>query len=234
MSPKAKRNQVQDAARPVAAGVAAGQAIYSPLVLKLYDAWVLGLSNSLLWRCPTKDLQALYDQNLSGDHLDIGVGTGYFLARARWPVTQPNVTLLDLNSASLTAAANRIDKYQPAKILANALEPFPLSGPFSSIGLCYLLHCLPGAITEKAVIFDHIQAVAADGARVFGATIVQGNAPRSWAAQKLMDLYNRKGIFSNSSDTVEDLKAELDARFVDVTVKLTGCVAIFSARARRI
>ena len=32
-----------------------GAKIYTPLTLKLYDWWVLGVSNRLAWGCPTKE-----------------------------------------------------------------------------------------------------------------------------------------------------------------------------------
>jgi SAM-dependent methyltransferase len=211
--------------------VVAGQAVYSPLVLSVYDAFVLGFSNHVLWRCPTVELRALYDRNVAARHLDIGVGTGYYLDRARWPVPAPAITLLDLNANSLAAAAHRIRRYSPRTIAADALAPLPDLGRFDSAGLCYLLHCLPGAIPAKGVVFDRVRPLLAPGARVFGATIVQGDAPRSRPAQRLMDLYNTKGIFSNRDDRAGDLEAELKSRFRDVRVDLKGAVALFEARA---
>lgn len=181
---------------------APGQAVYTPLVLAAYDVWVLGVSNRLLWRCPTRSLRALYDRNVSANHLDIGVGTGYYLDRAVFPVARPAITLMDMNPNSLAAAARRIARYAPASVVADALSPWPLSRKFQSVGLCYLLHCLPGRMSEKAVVFDHAQAVIEPGGIMFGATIVQGSAPRGRSAQALMDLYNAKGIFSNADDTI--------------------------------
>ena len=213
------------------ASVTAGQAVYSPLVLSVYDILVLGFSNHVLWRCPTAELRALYDRNVSARHLDIGVGTGYFLDRTRWPVSAPAITLLDLNANSLAAAARRIERYAPKTVAADALQPLPDLGRFGSVGLCYLLHCLPGAIPSKAAVFNHVRPLLAPGARVFGATILQGNAPRSWAAQRLMDTYNSKGIFSNRDDRVEDLESALKSRFKDVRVDLKGAVALFEAKA---
>jgi SAM-dependent methyltransferase len=211
---------------------AAGQAVYSPFVLSVYDILVLGISNRFLWRCPTPGLVDLYNRNLGARHLDIGVGTGYFLDRATWPVARPEITLLDLNPNSLAAAARRIARYEPKSVVADVLKPPPLQAgapPFQSVGLSYLFHCLPGSIPEKAVVFDHIRPFVANGSRVFGSSIVQGNVPRSRPAQKLMDVYNSKGIFSNSKDTVEDLEAELRRRFPKVTVSLKGSVAVFEA-----
>lgn len=211
--------------------IEAGQAVYSPMVLRAYDWFVLGISNCFLWRCPTAELRQLYDRNVSGRHLDIGVGTGYFLDKARWPVRNPAITLLDLNPNCLAMASRRIRRYAPQTVLANVLAPLPRLESFQSVGLCYLLHCLPGTMAEKSMVFDHLTPRLASGARVFGATIVQGDAPRSRAAQALMDLYNRKGIFSNADDSVAALDLELRRRFRDVEIALKGAVALFEARA---
>lgn len=113
------------------------------------------------------------------------------------------------------------------------LEPLPrdgaLTGPFDSIGLCYLLHCLPGTMREKSVAFDHLMPLMSAGARVFGATILQGDAPRSAPARALMAIYNRKGIFSNTADTFDDLKHALKDRFTDIRLERFGAVATFEA-----
>lgn len=206
-----------------------GQAIYTPLALKGYDLWVLGVSNHLLWRCPTAKLRALYARNVRSPHLDIGVGTGYFLKHVDWPVSHPQVSLLDLNENSLAAASARIAHLDPVTHVGDILHPIAGLGPFQSVGLCYLLHCLPGRMSEKAVVFDHVKDVVAEGGRIFGATIVQGDAPRSRMAQKLMDFYNARGIFSNALDTKDDLEAALQQRFDAVSIELSGCVALFSA-----
>jgi hypothetical protein len=210
--------------------IEAGQAVYSPLVLRIYDWVVLGFSNRFLWRCPTAELRRLYDRNVSDRHLDVGVGTGYFLDRATWPVADPSITLLDLNADCLRAASKRIRRYAPRTVLANILDVLPALEPFGSVGLCYLLHSLPGPIAEKAIVFDHLRPYLRPGACVFGATIVQGDVPRSRSAQAVMNLYNRKGIFSNSHDTVADLQAALGKRFGSVKIEVKGAVALFEAR----
>ena len=128
-------------------------------------------------------------------------------------------------------ASRRIRRYAPHAVLANVLAPLPHLERFESAGLCYLLHCLPGAMAEKSAVFDHLARWLAPGARVFGATIVQGDVPRSRPAQVLMDLYNRKGIFSNADDSVQALDLELRGRFRDVEIALKGSVALFEARA---
>jgi SAM-dependent methyltransferase len=216
---------------PTPEQISAGQAIYTPWTLRNYDWFVLGFSNRFLWRCPTGELRALYQRNVAARHLDIGVGTGHFLDRVAWPVAEPAITLLDLNPDCLIFAAGRIARYRPAMVRADVFRPLPDLGPFDSVGLCYLLHCLPGTMNEKAVVFDRLKPALAPGARIFGATIVQGDAPRSAAARALMAAYNRKGVFSNRADTVEALTEALAARFADARVTGRGAVALFEARA---
>ncbi|MEE9598728.1 MAG: class I SAM-dependent methyltransferase, partial [Acidiferrobacterales bacterium] len=126
--------------------VEAGQAVYTPKTFAVHDLFVHGLSNQAVWRCPTRRLQALYDRNVAARHLDVGVGTGYFLDKARWPVERPAITLVDLNEHSLKAAADRIERFGPDSVRANVLEPLHDIGRFDSVGLCYLLHCLPGTL----------------------------------------------------------------------------------------
>ncbi len=61
--------------------IRAGQAVYTKSALKLYDAVVLGVSNWLIWQCPTQRIVALYNERITDNNLDVGVGTGYFLDR---------------------------------------------------------------------------------------------------------------------------------------------------------
>ena len=66
-------------------------------------------------------------------------------------------------------------------------------------------------------------------AKIFGATIVQGDTPRSYFAQALMNFYNRKGIFSNEEDTVPALRKVLSQRFDRFSIEQHGAVAVFEA-----
>jgi hypothetical protein len=59
----------------------AGQASYTPAVLRIYDLFVLGFSSSYAWRCPSRQLLEHYQRHITSKHLDVGVGTGWFLDR---------------------------------------------------------------------------------------------------------------------------------------------------------
>ncbi|WP_229721870.1 class I SAM-dependent methyltransferase [Marinobacterium nitratireducens] len=217
--------------KPTAAEVDAGQAVYTRNILSAYDLLVLGISNRWIWKCPTPRIEAHYNSQLSANHLDVGVGTGYFLDRCRFPGASPRIALMDLNDNSLAFAANRIARYRPEVWRQNVLEPIQAQiRPFDSIGINYLLHCLPGTIAEKAVVFDHLQPLLKPGARLFGSTILRQGVEPGATARALMSIYNRKGIFSNEADALNDLRGALEKRFARVSIEVIGCVALFSAQ----
>ncbi|ACL59844.1 class I SAM-dependent methyltransferase [Methylobacterium nodulans] len=208
-----------------------GQAIYTRTTLALYDLVVLGISNTLVWRCPTREILRLYDHCVTDEHLDIGVGTGWYLDRCRFPSSRPRLGLLDLNPHSLRAASQRVARYRPEQYQADVLRPIAIPArPFGSIAMTYLLHCLPGAMAEKAVAFDHILPLLRPEGVVFGATLLSRGVRRTRAAERLMAFYNRKGVFSNQADDAESLREALQRRFSEIDVRIFGCGALFVAR----
>ncbi len=216
---------------PLPPDVLAGQAVYSDRVLSLYDWLVLGVSNRWVWRCATSHIRDLFDQHVTAAHLDVGVGTGYFLDHCRFPVEAPRVALMDLNQSCLDRASGRIARYAPRTYRRNVLQPIPFDEePFDSISLNYLLHCLPGALPAKAVVFDHLLPLLKPGGVMFGSTLLSGEVERSRVARWLMEKYNRRGIFANAEDSRSALEAELQSRFTESHVQPIGCAALFWAR----
>lgn len=210
-----------------------GAAVYTPLALALYDLAVLGFSNTFVWQCSSRILLDFYNQHVSDRHMDIGVGTGYFLDKCRFPSTTPKIVLFDLNPHSLAKSAKRLRRYNPSCYIGDALQRFDVSmSGFDSISLNYLLHCLPGSLATKGIVFEHVKPLLGDGGVVFGSTILGEGVRHNPLAKELMKIYNAKGIFSNLSDQKSDLEAGLKAHFDDHTIHVVGCVALFSARKR--
>jgi SAM-dependent methyltransferase len=219
-----------------------GSAVYSSFVLKLYDAWVLGISNRLAWRCGTrKVLLPFYRRHVGEHHLEVGVGSGFYPSHADLRAEHHQVTLLDLNEHSLAAAARRLGHPPVAPLVAppvtqlagDVMQPLTMleGRRFDSIALFYLLHCLPGAMNEKARVFAHLKGhLAADGV-LFGATVLGDSAGHNWFGRALQRTYNRKGVFDNRHDTLEALRAALSLHFAEVCVEQEGVVALFVARA---
>ena len=207
-----------------------GQAVFSRPVLALYDWLVLGVTCNLIWRCSPARTLAFYGRHLSANHLEVGVGTGFFLDRAAFPVRKPRVALLDLNPNCLERTARRIARYTPEIHRADLLAPLHLPGRFDSIAINYVLHCLPGAFPEKGRVFAYLKGLLNPGGTLFGATLLSGGVPRSALARAFMRLYNRLRIFSNERDDLAGLEFALRQHLTDVRVEVAGCVALFSGR----
>lgn len=211
-----------------------GAAIYSPTTLSLYDLVVLGISNQWIWQCPSPIIAAWYAANISEKHLDIGVGTGYFLDRAVPERLAPEITLLDLNPSSLGTTRARIGRYGPDAVRANVLDTLPFeSASFGSIGMNYLLHCIPGTWAEKGRLFEEARRVLRPGGTLFGSTILCDQCADFLPARALMGFYNSKGVFHNTADTLDALRRALYLAFPDARLRVQGQVALFAATRRR-
>ena len=205
-----------------------GYAIYTRRNLAFYDWWVLGLSNRFIWRCPSDRLLSLYKEHISDSHLEVGVGTGYFLERSL-PEGQPRVSLLDINRDCLEVASKRIEAFRPEIYQENVLEPLVLYGAgYDSMAINYLLHCLPGSLdTIAGQVIDHLDPYLRDRGTIFGSTILGADIKRPFAASLLMNHYNKKGIFSNTEDSLGAVMEALSARFKTFNVEVQGCVVLF-------
>ena len=218
---------------PTPEQIAAGHAFYTRRSLAVYDAAILGFFSRVAWRCPASRVLRHFDEHVSESHLDVGVGTGFFLDRCRFPTASPRIGLLDLSEACLDRAAVRIARYRPEVHRGSVLEPIVLDvAPYRSASLNYVLHCLPGTIDTKAVAIDYLGAVLQPGATLFGATLLSGGVHRNWFARQVMARNNRAGIFSNADDDLDGLSRELDRRLDDVAIEIVGCVALFRGRRR--
>lgn len=214
--------------------------IYSRFNLNFYDFIVLVISNRFAWKCSTNGvLLPLFQQHIGERaHLDVGVGTGYYVASSTIKLAKvENITLLDLNHNTLDSAASRLRragyKGNIDRVEQSVFSPLPdtLHGRFDAISLFYLFHCLPGAFPTKAEqVLDNLVPVLAPGGVLYGATILGTGVQHNWLGTRLMSLYNKKGIFTNKADSVENLEKALRSYFEDVKLRIVGKVAIFEAR----
>jgi len=208
----------------------AGAEVYSEKTLRIYDLLVLRFSNTFLWRCSAAKALSFFNRNVSGNHLDVGVGSGYFLEHGRFP-QDTRLVLMDLNPQCLDYAKARAVVANVSTAQADVLEPIEWSeDKFDSINLGYLLHCLPGTMKQKYMVFENLKPLMNEGGVLFGSTILGEGQKPNWAARKLMAFYNSKGIFSNQQDNLEDLRANLEKYFKDVTIEVIGEVALFRGR----
>ena len=131
----------------------------------------------------------------------------------------------------LAVAARNLARYHPETYLRNVLDPIEINAPpFDSLGLANVLHCLPGTMRTKKAVFENLEAVLNPGGTLFGCTILNRGVERNPLARLTLHFMNARGHMSNKQDDLEGLKQNLTECFPESSVKVVGCVALFSAR----
>jgi SAM-dependent methyltransferase len=208
-----------------------GQAAFTKSGLAVYDWLVLKAICPWIWGCSNKDVLAFYRKHLSGNHLEVGVGTGYFLDHCIFPVERPKVTLLDLNANCLERTKKRIARYHPKTYQANILQPIAIGvDRFDSIGLNYVLHCLPGTFPAKEAALVHLKALLNPGGVIFGSTVLNGGVKTNAFSRAVLRFFNARQTLCNEQDTYAGLLRALEKHFSNVHVTVTGRVALFSGK----
>ena len=208
----------------------AGQAVYTPAFLGVYDLMVVNGTARFVFGCPPDEVLRLYDENAGRSHLDIGVGSGYFLDRCRFPFDRSEITLMDLNRHALDKAAARLRRYAPRLHLANVLEPIELPpASFDSVGMNWLLHCLPGDMDAKAAALSNVRPLLRPGGVVFGSTVLGRGVNHGVVARLGLGPYNWLGIFSNSGDDPAGLARALEENFTRHELRVVSSMALFRA-----
>lgn len=206
---------------------------YTPRVLKTYDAWVLGFMAPRVWKMGDEPGLDLYRKHMRRRHLDVGPGTGYFIAESS-PPKDSELTLVDPNPNVLDHCAKTLAAWEPTMVRANVLEPLPLQGPFDSAALTHVIHCLPGPLTAKARAIKHIASVLTIDGVLFGGTVLGLSARHTLAARVFIRLANLQGGFDNRDDDVDGLRTMLEDHFREVEIETpTGSVAYFVASRPR-
>ncbi len=202
---------------------------YNRFLLYFYDYYVYRCVAPIFFRCPQQTLIDFYTSHISTNHLEIGVGTGYLLTKCFEANKLETLSLLDLNATCLNMTEQKLSALSPNKYHANILEPFPINDKrFTSVGLNFVLHCVPGGFKDKGIAFEHIAASMDPGGTLFGSTAIYYPG-QSNVARIVMDIYNRKGIFNNREDTIDDLVTALSQQYTDIEVTQIGNILFFHA-----
>src|SRR6476619_383193 len=86
-------------------------------------------------------------------------------------------------------------------------------------------------MAEKLKAIDHLRPLMNERAVLFGATILGRGILPNAAARSLLRLYNAKGVSNNLEDDLAALSDGLNARFNQVNIETSRCVALFRARS---
>lgn len=207
------------------------QRYFNRVTLAFYDLFLYGFISNYVWGCNPKLLDAHYAKHISGNHLDVGVGTGYLLNRVSFPNTKPRLALMDLSPSCLTKTANRLARYNPETYQQNILQPIALGiNKFDSIGINSVMHCIPGSFKDKGIAFQHLKTLLNDNGVLFGTTVLAKGVKPNWLARYFLKFFNFIGVFINHEDSLDELTEALNKHFKNVEISVEGSTAIFVAR----
>jgi SAM-dependent methyltransferase len=207
---------------------AKGAWVYNRLMLAVYDIWVLGVVNTFAWNCSTKKvLLPFFKKHLSNNHLDIGPGTGYYLANSAIPPTT-RVSVLDLNPNCLDDAKQALDRPDMPTFLADVLQPLPLTEKYDSISTFYLVHCLPRPLEQKMELFKKLKGHLTENGTVYGSTIL-GEGEFNLFGRFLMFCLNGNHVFDNRGDGEQGVREALKRDYKMVKTEIVGNILLFEA-----
>lgn len=206
-----------------------GQRFFSVMSHKLYDVSLYRWITSYVWRCPTEELVNNYVEHVSDNHLEAGVGTGYLLEKTMCPEFTKRLVLMDLNRGCLAKAAERLKHLSPKQTQHNITQPITEYKNFKSVGINYVLHCIPGSFWYNRDIFKHLSDVLTVDGVLFGATLLNLKSESRWSARIFMALLNMLGIFHNDAHRFFELKQALELAFQKVEIRRVGNAVIFQA-----
>jgi SAM-dependent methyltransferase len=208
---------------------AAGAAVYGRIMLFFYDLWVLGISGPYAFGCSTrKVLLPFFRQHFSKNHLDIGVGTGYYLKNTK-PIPGGKTTLVDLNQNSLDTANQRIGWTAANSILHDISDPLPIDDKFDSISMFYLIHCLPSPVERKMEIFAHLKKNLSPTGTIYGASALGQGVKYGWFGRFVWSTLLKEGIMDNKDDNEEAFAKALNENFEQVQIRIEGTILLFTA-----
>ena len=195
-----------------------------------YEIWVLLIVNTFAWGCSTaRYLLPLFRDNVGRKHLELGVGTGYYLVNGNIPAST-RLTLVDKDPRALNTAVERMKRQDVTTFVADILDPLPVDDKFDSISMYYIIDSLRASVQEKCNLLGRLRHhLAADGV-LHGATILgKGVRDDNSFARFIRNGCTKKGIFRNQDDNAFDFEKVLRDNFKMVETRVVGTVFLFRA-----
>ena len=197
--------------------------------IQRYDRFVNQINCEKVWKCSQKHIIDNYRANIDCNHLEIGPGTGYFLKKQNLNIDFNNLTLVDVNSKILHYSKNNLQsECSNIEILSHDLfaSQIPREVEFNSVGINYVLHCVPGNLQTK---LDKLISNLGDNKyNLFGASVICDPLHMNVIAEYELMFLNAFGIFNNNNDTYQELNEYLNNTNLNFSLKKQGYVAIFN------
>jgi SAM-dependent methyltransferase len=212
-------------------GIKRSQRFFNKASLFFYDFLLYGVISKYAWGSSIERLDSHYKKYVRHNHLEVGVGTGFLLNRVEFDSANPRLALMDLSRECLEKAKRKVARYAPEIYIQNLMEPirYKIDG-FDSIGINYVMHCVPGGFKEKGVAFAHLRPLLSENGVLFGTTVLSEGVRKNALAKPFMWLMNALGVFNNRRDNEHDLKECLETQFQVIEFEIVGVTVFFAVR----
>ena len=193
--------------------------------LKFYDYLVNDINCKYAWRCHKDNIFENYKKNIRNNHLEIGPGTGYFL-KNNYDINK--LYLMDINNDTLKFSMNNLkSEYKVKTINHNIFKRKLMIEDLESVGLNYVLHCVPGKLENKIdSLLNNLESK--NKINFFGATVVSNKHLQNNLSSIELYFLNKYGIFNNQNDFSRNLINYFEFNKIKFNHKLIGNVLVFS------
>jgi len=194
--------------------------------IKFYDFLVNDLNCNYAWRCHKSNIFKNYQKNLRSNHLEIGPGSGYFLNPKFHKKEISNLFLMDVNQPILEASQQNLEKhYSNIQLLNHNIFNKELDSlKINSIGINYVLHCVPGPLDQK---LEKLHLNLPKNTNIFGATVISDFERQTELSKLELKVLNHKGIFNNKMDFSNDFIDFVAKNKLENSYQIVGNVLIF-------
>jgi len=194
--------------------------------LNVYDFLVNDINCNYVWRCNKKNIIKNYQENIGENHLEIGPGTGYFL-KDNYNIK--NLFLVDINKDTLEYSQKNLKNYYKniIKIEHNIFTTELKLNDIDSVGLNYVIHCVPGRIENN--IDNLINNINNNKPiKFFGSSVVSDINLQTKISECELLFLNKFKIFNNKEDISFNLINYLEINKIKYDYKIIGNVLVFS------
>ena len=197
--------------------------------IKFYDYLVNDINCNYAWRCNKNNIFDLYRKNLESNHLEIGPGSGYFLLPKHHNKKIGNLFLMDINYPILNHSHNNLKNHFPNvyPIKHNIFENSLKFLDFQSVGINYVLHCVPGRLENK---MEKLINNLPENLTIFGSTVINDFNKQTNLSQVELMVLNKLGIFNNSNDYSNALIKFAKSNKLEFDTQIIGNVLIFKIK----
>ena len=193
--------------------------------MKLYDLLVNKINCRFIWRCHENNIHQNYNKCISKNHLEIGPGTGYFIEKYKFN----KLLINDINKNILQYSSLYLKTHNPKLIQCNLFNQKLNVKNINSIGINYVLHCVPGKLEDK--LFKLINNLEYKNKLcLFGATVINDPEYNNIFSKYMIFWLNYMNIFNNKNDYSYNLVKKCEANNLNIEWKIIGCVMIFKIR----